>query len=92
MPSNTRTIRRRISSVKSTRKITKAMELVAASKMRRAVSGVLGTRPYTTLAWETVRSIAQVADPNQHPLLAERPKIGRVLFVVWRGDADINYD
>lgn len=86
MPSNTRTIRRRISSVKSTRKITKAMELVAASKMRRAVSGVLGTRPYTTLAWETVRSIASVADPTHHPLLAERAKIGRVLFVVYTSD------
>jgi F-type H+-transporting ATPase subunit gamma len=72
--------------VKSTRKITKAMELVAASKMRRAVSGVLGTRPYTTLAWETVRAVARVSDPSHHPLLAARAQTRRVLFVVYTSD------
>ncbi|MBI4598595.1 ATP synthase F1 subunit gamma [Candidatus Uhrbacteria bacterium] len=62
-------IRRRIKSVKNTRKITKAMELVAASKMRRSVQVVLGTRPYARLAWDTVRAVSRVADASLHPLL-----------------------
>lgn len=86
MPANTRIIRRRIKSVKNTRKITKAMELVAASKMRRAVSSVLGTRPFASLAWETVRSVAKITDPSTHPLLAPRPEIKKVLFVLITSD------
>ncbi len=86
MPANPRTIRRRIKSVKNTRKITKAMELVAASKMRRATGSVLGTRPFTKLAWETVRAIAKVTDPAKHPLLAPSEKTDRVLFVLFTSD------
>jgi len=86
MGSNTRSLKRRIVSVKNTRKITKAMEMVAASKMRRAVSGVLGTRPYTTLAWETVRAIAAVTDPSTHPLLAPRKQVKRILFILYTSD------
>lgn len=86
MPSNTRSLKRRIVSVKNTRKITKAMEMVAASKMRRAVSGVLGTRPYATLAWETVRAIAVATDPSTHPLLVKRKQVKRVLFILYTSD------
>lgn len=84
MAVQTRAIKRRIKSVKNTRKITKAMELVAASKMRRAVSSVLGTRPYATLAWETVRAVGQ-ASKETHPLL--RPSEGkRILLVMFASD------
>lgn len=86
MPSNTRSLKRRIVSVKNTRKITKAMEMVAASKMRRAVSGVLGTRPYTTLAWETVQAIAVATDPSTHPLLVKRKQVKRILFILYTSD------
>lgn len=86
MATNTRAIRSRIKSVKNTRKITKAMELVSASKMRRAVSSVLGTRPFTSLAWETVRAISAVTDPSAHPLLAPRSVVKRVLFIVFTSD------
>ncbi|MEK7105431.1 MAG: ATP synthase F1 subunit gamma [Patescibacteria group bacterium] len=86
MAVNPRTIRGRIKSVKNTRKITKAMELVAASKMRRAVSSLLGTRPYAGLAWETVRSVAKITDPSMHPLLAPRKEINKVLFVLITSD------
>lgn len=86
MPANPRIIRRRIKSVKNTRKITKAMELVAASKMRRAVASVLGTRPFAGLAWETVRSVARITDSSAHPLLAARAEIKSVLLVLFTSD------
>ena len=51
MASGTREIRRRIKSVNNTKKITRAMEMVAASKMRRAVAATLAIRPYAHSAW-----------------------------------------
>ena len=70
MTVNTRVIRRRIKSVTNTKKITKAMEMVAASKMRKAVNSVLSTRPYATLAWEMIGEISRLTDVNTHPLLS----------------------
>lgn len=81
-----RTIKRRIKSVTNTRKITKAMELVAASKMRKAVNAVLASRPYSKLAWETVMSIGQKVDTSLHPFLHERPTIQRVLVLLVSSD------
>ncbi len=68
---STRDIQRRIKSVKNTKKITKAMELVAAAKMRKAVEAVLATRSYANLSWLTVLNLAEVAkqDRNLHKLL-----------------------
>ncbi len=86
MPASTRTIRRRIKSVKNTKKITKAMELVAASKMRKAVNSVLGSRPYARLAWETVLAIGSATDTSLHPLLRTRKETRRVLLVVITSD------
>ena len=88
MPVSTRIIRRRIKSVTNTRKITKAMELVAASKMRRAIASVLATRPYAEAAWRAVAEIAKVSDPTLHPLLAKsrEKRSGRVLLVVFTSD------
>lgn len=82
-----RLIRRRIKSVTNTRKITKAMELVAASKMRRAVSSVLATRPYAEAAWRAVGELAKVTDPSHHPLLAASGKgSGKVLVIMFSSD------
>lgn len=87
MPS-TKEIRRRIKSVKSTRQITKAMELVAAAKMRRAQQQALSTRTYASLAWELVKNLSDKTDPRIHRLL-RRPKeaknVGIVLITSNRG-------
>ncbi len=70
----TKEIKRRIKSVKNTKKITKAMELVAASKMKRAVSSTLASRLYAGYSWELLVSVAKNGDKIDHPLFLERTK------------------
>ncbi|MDD5342315.1 MAG: ATP synthase F1 subunit gamma [Patescibacteria group bacterium] len=82
MPANTRDIKRRIRSVTSTKQITKAMELVAASKMRKAIKAVLATRPYSSLAWETVLNLASRTDRSQYVLLQERPVKSEAIVLI----------
>jgi F-type H+-transporting ATPase subunit gamma len=82
----TRAIKRRIKSVKNTRKITKAMELVAASKMRKAVNAVTLSRPYSRLAWNTVKAIGTRVDTSLHPLLRCRKQIKKVLLLLITSD------
>ncbi|MFA5934254.1 MAG: ATP synthase F1 subunit gamma [Candidatus Paceibacterota bacterium] len=71
----TKEIKRRIKSVKNTKKITKAMELVAASKMKRAVSSTLASRLYALYSWEILTSIAKNLEESTYPLFIEREKI-----------------
>jgi len=81
----TKEISRRIRSVSSTKKITKAMEMVAAAKMRRAIEAVLKTRTYANLSWETVLHLANLAEKNEeacHPLLTPRSKTKRVAVIL----------
>lgn len=88
MPVGTGDIQRRLRSVRNTRKITKAMELVASAKMRKAGQAVLATRPYTDEAWTMLLNLAASTDPTQHPLLHfhQEPKtIGLVLVSSSRG-------
>lgn len=59
MGANTKQIKARIKSVKNTKKVTKAMELVAAAKMRRAVEYALSTRTYSRLAWELALRLSE---------------------------------
>jgi len=80
---NTREIQRRIKSVKNTKKITKAMEMVASSKMRRAVNSVLATRTYSDLAWQMILNISQKTNIELHPLLAKKEKINKVAVVLF---------
>ncbi|HWA31835.1 MAG TPA: ATP synthase F1 subunit gamma [Candidatus Paceibacterota bacterium] len=68
----TKEIKRRIKSIRNTKKITKAMELVAASKMKRAVSSTLSSRPYAEYSWEVLTSIAKNIDEITHPLFVRR--------------------
>ena len=70
----TKEIKRRIKSVKNTKKITKAMELVAASKMKRAVSATLASRVYAEYSWDVLTSVARNFDKLRHPLFAKREK------------------
>jgi F-type H+-transporting ATPase subunit gamma len=69
---STRDIRRRIKSVKNTRQITKAMELVAASKMKKAQSAALAGRPYADLMADMLAALAPRIDASLHPFLRER--------------------
>lgn len=85
MPLSPRLIRRRIKSVTNTRKITRAMELVSASKMRKAVAAVLASRPYAEAAWRAVGELARAGQRELHPLLAERGP-GRTLLIVFSSD------
>lgn len=88
MAVSTRVIKRRIKSIGNTKKITKAMELVSSAKMRRAVGAVTGTRPYATLAWETVVELAHRIETGSHPLLrvvSERKKILLIAMFSDRG-------
>jgi len=78
---STKEIKRRIKSVKNTKKITKAMELVAASKMKRAVSSTLASRLYAEYSWEVLTSIAKNTEKITHPLFIER-EVKNVLLVL----------
>jgi len=81
-------IKRRIKSVSNTKKVTKAMEMVAASKMRKATANVLATRSYSGLAWDLVKNLASKTDSKYHPLLqkkSEVKKVGLVLVTSNRG-------
>jgi F-type H+-transporting ATPase subunit gamma len=82
MANNTREIKRRIKSVKNTKKITKAMELVSAAKMRKSVQRVLATRSYAQVAWQTLMELSQRIDASENPLLAKRETIKNVAVVV----------
>lgn len=81
-------MRRRIRAVKNTQQITKAMKMVAASKLRRAQERVVGTRPFAVQARHVLASIAARVDQSQHPLLAQRPgvKTGKTLLIVMTSD------
>jgi F-type H+-transporting ATPase subunit gamma len=67
---NTRQIKRRITASQNISKITKAMEMVAASKMRRAQEQALAARPYARALQQSLQKVAQNTDANLHPLLA----------------------
>jgi F-type H+-transporting ATPase subunit gamma len=81
MPS-TRELRGHIRSIKSTRQITKAMEMVASSKMRRATAAMMATRPYADRALDIVRDLSGGTDRLSHPLLAPRPVKTAALLVI----------
>ena len=81
MPS-TQVLQRRIKSVKSTRQITKAMELVAASKMRRATDVAHQGRSYRQAAHELLSRLTTVTDVNEHPLFMQREIKSRLYVVI----------
>lgn len=81
MPS-TKEIRNRIKAVKNTGQITRAMQLVAASKMKRAQDDAIAGRPYALLLAEILDSVADQETEFHHPLLEERPCKKRGILVV----------
>jgi F-type H+-transporting ATPase subunit gamma len=81
MPS-TRDIRRRIKSVKNTAQITKAMQMVAASKMRRAQQAALSGRPYASLMNKVLAQVTAHAGDFQHPFIEVRGGKKRAVIIV----------
>jgi F-type H+-transporting ATPase subunit gamma len=82
-------IRRRVRAVKSTQQITKAMKMVAASKLRRAQERIQQARPYAAQMLRVLNSLASRVDPTAHPLLDERREQkagGRALLFVITAD------
>ena len=82
-------IRRRVRAVKSTQQITKAMKMVAASRLRRAQERIQHARPFAVQMRRVLNSLASRVDPSTHPLLDERavPRAnGRVLLFVITAD------
>ncbi|MFQ5897136.1 MAG: ATP synthase F1 subunit gamma [Candidatus Methylomirabilia bacterium] len=77
-----RDIRRRIRSVQSTQKITRAMKLVAAAKLRRAQDRILQARPYAERMGELLGNLALWTDPDRHPLLARRETGSRMVVII----------
>lgn len=76
-----RDIRRRIKGVKSTGKITRAMEMISAVKMRKAVQSVVAIRPFALSAIELLQQLDAATKGGGHPLLTDRP-VKKELYVV----------
>jgi len=77
-----RDIRRRINAAKNIKQITRAMQFVAASKLRRAQDSTLSARPYSEKIDEVLADVAAVLGPEDHPLLAEPTATKRLLILV----------
>ncbi|MCK5539844.1 MAG: ATP synthase F1 subunit gamma [Deltaproteobacteria bacterium] len=79
---NLKDIRKRISSVKSTQQITKAMKMVAASKLKKAQESVVQARPYAAKMSDVLASLAVRVEPGKHPLLQRRDEKNVELLVI----------
>src|SRR5437899_2041845 len=79
---NTQDIRRRIKSIRNTAQITKAMQMVAASRMRKAQQHALAGRPYATLMNRVFVSLQKRTDPKLHPLLEIRPLKKELVLII----------
>lgn len=79
---STQLLKSRIRSVKSTRQITKAMQLVAASKMRRAQDATKASAPYTLAARQLLTALSTHTSVKNHPLFVNRPVKTRLLIVI----------
>ena len=82
-----REMRLRIRSVKNISQVTRALQAVSASKVRKAISALMGTRPYATKAWQVLTHVAaQPGRESLHPLLTGRTSVKKTLVVVISGD------
>ena len=80
-------IRTKIASIKNTQKITKAMQVVAASKMRKAQDRMLATRPYADKIQNVISHLAHAHPEYHHPYLAEREakRVGLIIISTDQG-------
>lgn len=82
---NLKVIKKRISSVKSTQQITKAMKMVAAAKLRRAQEAAVAARPYANKLEHVLANLARREEQDGHPLLTQREK-NRALVILLTAD------
>jgi F-type H+-transporting ATPase subunit gamma len=78
----TKEIRNKIKSVQSTRKITKAMEMVAASKMKKAQERMRQTRPYVSRIWQIAGHLSKANPEYKHPFIVKRDTAKNVGLIV----------
>jgi F-type H+-transporting ATPase subunit gamma len=81
-----RLLRRRIRSVRSTQKITRAMEMIAASRILKAQRRVREARPYAEQIHDIIKGLATSSDIAQHPLLKVREDVRRVAVIINTSD------
>ena len=86
MAGQLRAVKRRIVSVQSTKKITRAMELIASSRIIKAQRRVEAARPYAETMRELIASVARNASNIDHPLLKQRDEVGKVGLIVISAD------
>jgi F-type H+-transporting ATPase subunit gamma len=84
MARSLRDLRQKIKGIKATRQVTKAMELVSASKMRKAIQSTTQLRRYSLTAWEILQRVATLSG-DSHPALTERP-VKNVLAILFTSD------
>ncbi len=85
--SNAREVRLRIRSIKNIAQVTRALQAVSASKVRKSMQAMMNTRPYATKAWQVLTHIAaQPGRENLHPLLTRRSEVKNILVVLVTGD------
>ena len=81
-----REIRRRIQSVRNLGQVTRALQAVAASNVRKAQGAALATRAYSNAAWEVIVNLGAASDEAMHPLLISRMPVENILIVLISGD------
>ena len=84
-------IKNRIRSMESTKQITRAMEMVAAYKLRRAQAQVLSSRPYFEILYATIQNIVETNRETTSPYLVNRP-VKKTAYVVIAGDRGLLAD
>jgi F-type H+-transporting ATPase subunit gamma len=85
-----RVLRRRIRSIQSTKKITRAMELIAASRIVRAQQAIAAARPYVEKMAEVVAHLARTPDGRDHPLFREPETVRRAAVIAIAGDRGLS--
>lgn len=75
-------LRRRIRAVKSTQQITKAMKMIAASRLRKSQERIMNARPYSNETLRVLRDLAARTDPSAHPLLAIREETSALVIII----------
>jgi F-type H+-transporting ATPase subunit gamma len=81
-----REVRRRIQSIRNLGQVTRALQAVAASNVRKAQAAVLATRAYANAAWEVIVHLGAATDETLHPLLTRRAPVENILVVLISGD------
>ena len=81
-----REIKTKIKSVQNTRKVTRALEMVSASKIRKAQERMKASRPYARAMKQVIGHLAQASSEYQHPYLVEREQIKRVGYIIISSD------